>query len=65
MATVYKVKFEQRDSWSPEENETYVLEYPTEELARLAYQETWNRYMTHTEAPEFYIRPTYLGAFEV
>lgn len=64
MATVYKVKFEERDSWSYHENCDYVKTYPTENEARKAYQETWDQYMGQKSAPEFYIRPTYLGAFE-
>jgi hypothetical protein len=62
--TVYKVKFEERDSWSPQDNCTYTKTYPTEAEARKAYQDIWDRYMGRASAPEFYIRPTYLGTFE-
>lgn len=59
----YRVHYHESESgWG---SDTWNTDYNTEQEARAAYQECWDRYMCAERTPSYYIRPTYLGTVEV
>lgn len=64
MSKIYKVKFQDRDLWSPSDCRDYVVEYSTEEEALKAIGEVRRRYPGTGPAPEFYTKAFYLGEFK-
>lgn len=59
----YRVHYHESESgWS---SDTWTTDYDTEQEAREAYKETFDKFMAKTYTPSYYIKPTYIGAVEV
>lgn len=59
----YRVNyFESERGWG---TDSWDTDYDTEQEAREAYQECFNRFMTKQTTPDYYIRPTYIGEVNV
>lgn len=59
----YRVQYiESESGWG---SDVWNTDYETEQEARIAFQECWDKYMEKDKTPTYYIRPTYFGAVEV
>lgn len=62
MKIKYRVNYYESESgWG---SDSWNTDYDTEQEARKAYQECFDRYMGKTSTPSYYIRPTYVGKVE-
>lgn len=61
--TKYRVHFyESERGWG---NDSWSIDYNTEEEARKACLECENEYMNKGTTPDYYIRPSYVGEVDV
>jgi len=62
MKIKYRVNYYESESgWG---SACWDTDYDTEQEARDAYQECFDRYMGKSSTPSYYIRPTYIGKVE-
>lgn len=62
MKIKYRVNYYESESgWG---SDCWDTDYDTEQEARDAYQECFDRYMGRGDTPSYYIRPTYIGKVE-
>lgn len=61
--TKYRVHYYESESgWG---SESWNTDYDTEQEAKEKYQECYDQFMNKSQTPNYYIRPTYVGAVEV
>ena len=59
MTIKYRVNYyESECGWG---SDSWNTDYATEQEAKEAYEECYDRYMRFDLAPSYYIRPTYIG----
>lgn len=55
----YRVEYyESEAGWG---SDSWVVDYDSEQDAKKAFDDCWNKYMTQGTTPSYYIRPTYVG----
>lgn len=57
--TKYRVSYyESEKGWGCD---SWTVDYDSEEEARAAYQECFDKYMKSNATPDYYVRPSYVG----